>query len=89
MKITAEILGQARLALLEQSATQDAQTKAAAEAIAARDTTSAKVRRLQGSFDIFAAAYAQDSELSEGQLASLPAEAQAILDYTPKATPAK
>ncbi len=89
MKITSEHLEQLRLALLEKNAALDSQSKAATEAIALRDTTSAKVRRLQGSFDIFAAAYAQDSELSEGQLASLPAEAQAILDYTPKATPAK
>jgi hypothetical protein len=90
LKITSESLGEVRVALIEQSATLDAQTKSAAEAVAARDKTSATVRSLQGSFDICAQAYASDSELSTGQLEQLPSAVQAILGYTPaKTAPSK
>ncbi len=85
MKITSEHLEQVRLILLEKGAALDAQTKAAVEAIATRDATSAAVRGLQGAFDICASAYAQDAELSTGQLNDLPAPARAVLGYTPKA----
>lgn len=90
MKITSEHLEQVRLALLEKNAALDTQTKAASEAIAVRDTTSAAVRGLQGAFDICASAYVQDAELSAGQLNDLPATVQSILGFELKATaPAK
>jgi hypothetical protein len=89
MKITSEHLEQVRLALIERSTALSVKQKAAAEAIGARDETSAKVRGLQGAFDICAASYAQDSELSSGQLNDLPTAVQSILGFDPKASPAK
>jgi hypothetical protein len=90
VKITSESLGEVRVALIEQSATLAAQEKSAAEAAAARDASRTTVRGLQGAFDIAAAAYASDSELSAGQLDALPPTVQAILGYTPaKTAPSK
>jgi hypothetical protein len=90
MKITTASLGEVRLALMESSATLAAQEKSAAEVVAAREASRATVRGLQGAFDIAAAAYASDSELSTGQLEQLPPAVQAILGYTPaKTAPSK
>ncbi len=88
MKVTAAHLEQIRLLLLEQTATLGEQTKAATTAQEARDQTGAKVRSLQGAFDVAAAGFAQDSDLSAAQLDQLPIDAQTILGYTKTAKPA-
>jgi hypothetical protein len=90
MKITSETLGEVRVALIEANASLAEQEKAATAADGARDAGRATVRGLQGAFDIAAAAYASDAELSTGQLDALPAAVQVILGHVPaKATPAK
>jgi hypothetical protein len=43
---------------------------------------------LQGAFDVIAAAFAQDADLSSAQLNALPAAVQAILGFEPKVAPA-
>jgi hypothetical protein len=85
MKVTSQHLEELRVALLEKNASLEVAAKAATAAADQRDHLNGQVRALQGSFDIFAASFAQDSELASGQLAELPAEAQAILGYTQKA----
>jgi hypothetical protein len=89
MKVASGHLEELRVLLLEKTAALDVATKALKAVADQRDALVGEVRLLQGGFDIFAAAFAQDSELSKPQLDSLPASAQQVLQYTPtKAAPA-
>jgi hypothetical protein len=72
------LLGAASAALAQQS-------KAARELEEERLALDARVRGLQGAFDICAAAFAGDSELSSAQLAALPAAVQSAVGYVPSA----
>ncbi len=87
MKITSQHLEQVRVRLLEKNASLDTAFSALSAAATQHDQLTGEVRALQGSFDIFAAAFAQDADLSGHQLDDLPAEAQQVLGYAkpPKA----
>jgi hypothetical protein len=66
-------------------------TEAAAAKASADETctlASAKVRSLQGGFDICTSAFANDGDLSVNQLNDLPPEVQAALSYQKGRQPA-
>ena len=86
MKITTANLDAVRSLLLKSSEQLTTAAKEAAAAEESRMVLDGRVRMLQGAFDICAASYAQDAELSESQLDSLPAAVQNALAYAP--TPA-
>jgi hypothetical protein len=88
MKIQSQHLEELRTLLVAETATLQAETKTAQAAIAARDERAATVRSLQAGFDIAAASFAQDTEVSTNQLNDLPAEVQRVLGYTKAANPA-
>lgn len=89
MKIASSHLEAIRTLLVEQSAALDTESKTAKAANDQREKRSAAVRGLQAGFDVAAAAFAQDTELSTSQLDALPAEVQKVLGYEkPAAKPA-
>ncbi|HXC43726.1 MAG TPA: hypothetical protein VNY51_09425 [Candidatus Dormibacteraeota bacterium] len=88
MKVSSSHLEELRTLLVEQTAALDSETKAAKVATDARDERAAAVRGLQAGFDICAASFAQDSEVTTNQLNDLPAEVQKVLGYTKAAKPA-
>jgi hypothetical protein len=85
MKVTTDHLEKVRTLLGAASEQLAVQTKAAKEAEEARLATVERVRALQGSFDILAASFASDAELSSAQLAALPAAVQSGIGYVPAA----
>jgi hypothetical protein len=86
MKITSEHLEQTRLLLLEKGEALNLSTKAAQEAADRRDQITGELRLLQGAFDVLAATYAQDADLTANQGNDLPAAAQAIIGHKPAAS---
>jgi hypothetical protein len=88
MKIASSHLEAIRLQLLEQSTALDSETKTAKAAADQRDKRTAAVRALNGAFDVCAASFAQDTELSASQLNDMPAEVQQALGYKPVGKPA-
>jgi|HubBroStandDraft_1064217.scaffolds.fasta_scaffold154987_4 hypothetical protein len=88
MKLSSGNLEAVRGLLVKASSQLDDQTKVAKAAEESRAALAARVRSLQGSFDICAAGYAQDIDLSEGQLDALPADVQGALGYTKPKLPA-
>jgi hypothetical protein len=85
MKISSQHLEELRVALLEKNAALDTAGKAAQEAVDRRDQVTGELRLLQGAFDVVAATYAQDGELTTNQTNDLPSAAQQIIGYKPAA----
>jgi hypothetical protein len=83
MKIASSHLEEIRALLVEQSAALDSETKSANAATDAREKRSATVRGLRAGFDVVAASFAQDSELSKAQVESLPAACHQVLGFSP------
>jgi hypothetical protein len=83
MKINTANLEEIRNLLGAASAALAQQTKEAREAEEERLALDARVRGLQGAFDICAAAFAGDIEPSGAQLAALPPAVQSAIGYQP------
>lgn len=89
MKISTQHLESIK-GLLNKANTQLAADKQAEKAAAeTREATAGQVRLLNGAFDVCAAAFAQDQDLSGGQLNDLPVDAQVALGYAKNAPKAK
>jgi hypothetical protein len=87
MKISNEHLETVKGLLVKASSQLADQTKVAKAAEESRLALDARVRGLQGAFDICAAGYVQDTDLSESQLNELPAEAQSAIGYSKPVPP--
>jgi hypothetical protein len=83
MKIDSAHLEEIRNLLGAASGALAQQTKEARAAEEERLALDARVRGLQGAFDIAAAAFAGDVELSRSQLAALPPAVQSAIGYQP------
>jgi hypothetical protein len=81
VKINTANLEAVRNLLATAAAALAQQTKEAREAEEERLALDARVRGLQGAFDICAASYAGDVEPSEAQLGALPEAVKAAISY--------
>jgi hypothetical protein len=83
MKITSDHLERIRALLGAASEQLTTQSKAARESEELRLQLDGQVRGLQGAFDVAAATFAADAELSSAQLGALPPAVQSAIGYQP------
>ena len=87
MKVTTSHLDALKGLLTKTSSQLSDQTKVAKAAEDRRLQLDAQSRAMQAAFDIAAAGYAQDTDLSVAQLESIPVVAQQALGYQKEKTP--
>jgi hypothetical protein len=82
MKTSSSTLEMIKGLLLKANEQLNSQRKVATESEALRVKLDGQMRLLQGAYDICAASFAQDTELSDAQMNSLPLDVQKALGYS-------